>query len=128
MGASRIEAPVYPSHRIFFPRNPLKPNPLAPVTTPDAAHLRSILESGNLTMSSLRRIESSRANGARSHGPVTDAGKQVSSQNALRHAPLARIVVLKNESSSGFAEVLDEHLVRFRPADAVEFAVVEEMV
>jgi len=79
-------------------------------------------------MSSTRRIDASRANGARSRGPVTESGKQISSQNARRHALLARIVVLKNESPDGFAEVLTDHLDRFQPADGVEFGVVEEMV
>jgi hypothetical protein len=50
------------------------------------------------------------------------------SQNARRHALLARIVVLKNESPDGFAEVLTDHLNRFQPADGVEFGIVEEMV
>ena len=36
-------------------------------------------------MSSLRRILASRANGARSRGPTTAAGKKASSQNAIRH-------------------------------------------
>jgi len=79
-------------------------------------------------MSSIRRITASRANGARSRGPVTASGKQNSSQNARRHALLARIVVLKNESPDGFAEVLADHLERFQPVDGVEFGVVEEMV
>jgi hypothetical protein len=78
-------------------------------------------------MSSIRKIESSRANGARSRGPVTDSGKQIASQNARRHALLARIVLLKNESPDGFAEVLTGHLERFQPADGVEFGIVEEM-
>src|ERR1035437_9545874 len=79
-------------------------------------------------MSSQQKTQSSRANGARSHGPVTESGKQISSQNARRHALLARIVVLKNESPDGFAEVLTDHLERFQPADGVEFGIVEEMV
>jgi hypothetical protein len=54
-------------------------------------------------MSSIRKIESSRANGALSRGPVTESGKQISSQNARRHALLARIVLLENESPDGFA-------------------------
>ena len=78
-------------------------------------------------MSSLRKIESSRANGARSHGPVTDAGKKISSQNACRHGLLAQIVVAANESRPGLKETLTDHLLRFRPSDAVEYGVVEEM-
>ena len=78
--------------------------------------------------SSTRRIEASRANGARSHGPVTDAGKEKSSQNAIKHGLLSRIVVLKNEGPTGFADVMAEHLERFQPADGVEFGIIEEMV
>jgi hypothetical protein len=79
-------------------------------------------------MSSIRRIIASRANGARSRGPVTESGKLISSQNARRHALLARIIVLKDESPEGFAEVLADHLQRFQPTDGVEFGVIEEMV
>src|ERR1035441_4749488 len=87
---------------------------------------RSILESA--IMSSQRRTESARANGVRSHGPVTESGKQISSQNALRHTLLARCVVVEGESTEGFEETLTEHLDRFEPADGVEFGIVEEMV
>ena len=41
-------------------------------------------------MSSFRRIISSRANGALSAGPKTDAGKRRSSQNARRHGCRSR--------------------------------------
>jgi len=78
--------------------------------------------------SSIKRILSSRANGARSKGPVTESGKQISAQNARKHGLLAKIVVLKNESKPGFAETMAEHLERFQPADAVEYGIVEEMV
>src|ERR1035437_5776882 len=89
---------------------------------------RSILESGEQTMSSIRRITASRANGARSRGPVTESGKLTSSQNARRHALLARIVLLKDEAPEGFAEVMSDDLERFQPADGVEIGVIEEMV
>ena len=79
-------------------------------------------------MSSLRRILSSRANGRRGRGPVTDDGKRRSSQNALRHGLLARCILLENESPEGFEAVLAQHLERLQPADGVEFGLVEEMV
>ena len=78
-------------------------------------------------MSSEKRILSSRANGARSRGPVTTAGKKASSLNAIRHGLLARCVVLKNESRENFDILMGQHLDRYRPADGVEFSVVEEM-
>jgi hypothetical protein len=79
-------------------------------------------------MSSQRRKISSRANGACSQGPVTPEGKQRSSMNALSHGLLARAVVLKNESEEGFQQLSQQFIDRFGPLDAVELAVVEEMV
>src|SRR5664280_1741260 len=79
-------------------------------------------------MSSLRRINSSRANGARSRGPITPEGKEHSSTNALRHGLLAKCLVLQNESNDCFDDLLTQHLQRFAPADGVEYAMIEEMV
>jgi hypothetical protein len=79
-------------------------------------------------MSSTRRIDASRANGARSRGPVTESGKQISSQNARSHDLLGRCIVVEGESREGFQAVLTQHLERFQPADGVELGIVEEMV
>lgn len=79
-------------------------------------------------MPSLRRILASRANGARSLGPVTPEGKARSSRNALRHGLLAKCVVLSNESPAGFQELHDQFVNRFGPADGVEDGLLEEMV
>jgi hypothetical protein len=78
-------------------------------------------------MSSLRRINSSRANGARSRGPITPQGKERSSANALRHGLLAKCVVLENESSECFDDLVTQHIEHFAPADGVEFGMIEEM-
>ena len=78
-------------------------------------------------MSSPRRIASSRANGARSKGPVTPAGKARSSQNAITHGFFAARVVLANESHEDFQRLLAALGQRFAPADAVESSLVEEM-
>jgi hypothetical protein len=79
-------------------------------------------------MTSLRRIRSSQANGARSKGPVTVEGKRRSSQNATNHGLLARQIVMRDESTEGFEAVMTDHLNRVQPADGVEFGLVEEMV
>jgi hypothetical protein len=79
-------------------------------------------------MSSKRRIISSRANGAKSHGPSTPEGKLRSSQNAFRHGLLADCVVLNCESREAFLHLLQVHEDRFQPADGVEFGMIEEMV
>ena len=79
-------------------------------------------------MRSLRRIDSSRANGARSRGPITPEGKERASTNALRHGLLAKCLVLENESNECFDDLVTQHIRRFAPADGVEFAMIEEMV
>jgi hypothetical protein len=78
-------------------------------------------------MSSQRRIDASRANGARSLGPVTPEGRARSARNAIRHGLLARTVVLEEESTDAFEAALADLIDRLRPADAVELALIEEM-
>ncbi|MFN7997089.1 MAG: hypothetical protein U0Q18_25975 [Bryobacteraceae bacterium] len=78
--------------------------------------------------SSLRRIRASRANGARSRGPITPEGKARSSQNAIRHGLLAKCVVLAGESREGFDVIAAQHESRFAPRDGVDQCFVEEMV
>jgi len=79
-------------------------------------------------MSSLRRISSSRANGALSRGPVTLEGKQRSAMNALSHGLLARTTLMRGEWAAGLEGLLTEHVDRLAPVDAVEYGYVEEMV
>jgi hypothetical protein len=78
-------------------------------------------------MSSLRRINASRANGARSRGPITAEGQERSSANAIRHGLLAKCVVLENESGPCFDDLVTQHTQRFAPVDGVEFGMIEEM-
>ena len=79
-------------------------------------------------MSSIRRILSSRANGARSRGPKTPLGKQHSSQNALTHGLTADTVILKTEPTGTYQVLFGDHLDRFQPVGGVEFGMIEEMV
>src|SRR5437016_10063718 len=79
-------------------------------------------------MASIRRLISSKTNGARSLGPATPEGKHRSSRNAVRHGLLARHVVMSDESPEGFQEVLNDHLDRLQPAGGMESGMVEEMV
>src|SRR4051812_15574236 len=78
-------------------------------------------------MSSLRKIQSSRANGARSRGPSTPAGKQVSAMNGLRHGMLAQTVVLTGESKSRFIALLQALVEEYQPPTESETGLVEAM-
>jgi hypothetical protein len=79
-------------------------------------------------MSTINQVSASRANGARSLGPVTPEGKKRSSRNAVRHGLLARCVVLDNESRECFDRHHAQFLDCFRPANDVELGMIEEMI
>jgi predicted nucleic acid-binding protein len=79
-------------------------------------------------MSSQQKIDSARANGAKSHGPKTDAGRKISSQNAVTHGLYANAVVLPSESHEQYQETLDAYLQQFQPEGPIEHDLIEEMV
>jgi hypothetical protein len=78
-------------------------------------------------MSSQRRIQSSRANGAKSHGPITPEGKQKSSRNSLQHGILARHVVLDDENAEAFDGLVTGLVAEFSPQTPAQLALVETM-
>ena len=77
--------------------------------------------------SSHRKIASARANGAKSRGPATTAGKQSSSLNALAHGLTARTVVLFNESADEYQAQLRDYLDHFRPQTKPEADLVHQL-
>ncbi len=78
-------------------------------------------------MATERQIQANRANAKRSTGPVTEEGKQASSQNARRHGQLSSCVVLKAESTPLFDDRMDSLIAEFQPQTANETALVETM-
>jgi hypothetical protein len=78
-------------------------------------------------MSSERRIQASRANGALSRGPVTSQGKLNSSRSSTRHGILAQTIVLDSESKTRFEELLASYITEFQPRTPAETNLVETM-
>ena len=79
-------------------------------------------------MSSERRKASSRANGAKSHGPKTAEGKARASMNATKHGVCAETNVLAGESAEAFEQYRDSYAATMQPTSEVEFDLVEQMV
>jgi len=111
-----------------------------------AATRKTTTKAEDHKMSSILRIEASRANGAKSRGPVTAAGRlaslansakstgavtpegrAISSQNAIRHGILAESIVLDSESAERFSEVLSSLQEELQPTTSIESRYVETM-
>jgi hypothetical protein len=73
------------------------------------------------------QTNASRTNGAKSHGPITEEGKQASSRNSLRHGILSKKVVLEGESQAEFDELLASYLEEHQPATPTERTLIENM-
>ena len=78
-------------------------------------------------MKSELQLQASRANGAKSKGPVTPQGKANSSRNNTRHGLLARGIVLESESEARFDEMLQRMIRDFQPQTDAEMTAVEAM-
>ena len=80
-------------------------------------------------MSSFRRIISSRANGALSAGPKTDAGKRRSSQNARRHGCRSRTFLApEGDLRPEFDQLQINYISRHKPRTPREHFYVRKMV
>ena len=79
-------------------------------------------------MSSQTKIDSARANGAKSHGPKTEEGRKKSSRNAVKHGLYSASVVLSTEPRKQYNAMLDAYVQQFQPEGPVELDLVEEMV
>jgi hypothetical protein len=74
------------------------------------------------------KSETSRANGAKSHGPTSAAGKEASSRNSLKHGFTARnTFILACESAEEYKEFLAEHIAIHLPVTPPEKELVEQM-
>jgi hypothetical protein len=78
-------------------------------------------------MSSELQQIASRTNGAKSHGPTTEPGKQASSQNRLAHGFNSKRVVLPGESQEEFDQLLASYLEEHQPETPTERTLIENM-
>src|ERR1700730_11559317 len=78
-------------------------------------------------MSSKRRVLSSRANGAKSRGPTTPEGKQISSQNSTTHSFAAKTLVLTNESRDRFQPRFQSSQPDLQPPTQIDLHLIEQM-
>jgi hypothetical protein len=74
-----------------------------------------------------QRSKTSPSNGAKSRGPVTLAGKRVSSGNARSHGILSRELLLPSEDPAEFHQLLDELAGELRPVGTLEHTLVERI-
>jgi hypothetical protein len=74
-----------------------------------------------------KQIVASRANGAKSRGPVTQDGKRNAARKNLRHAMLAKCIVLVGESATRFRTLLDSFHDELKPESAIEDILVHKL-
>ena len=79
-------------------------------------------------MPSELKSETSRINGAKSHGPKTPEGKEASSRNAIKHGMTARnTFILECENKEDYREFLAEHIAIHQPVTPPEKELVDQM-
>ncbi len=80
-------------------------------------------------MTSELKSATSRANGAKSHGPTTPEGKEKSSQNSLNHGFTAKkTILLACENQGQFDTMRGDYTATYQPGSAVEEDLISEMV
>ena len=79
-------------------------------------------------MSNLTKSQSARLNGAKSRGPKTPDGRAISSMNSLKHGLTGKTVLLQNESSAEFTEMLNAYFDCLQPRDQIETDLVADLV
>ncbi len=73
------------------------------------------------------RRAAARANGAKSHGPVTPEGKARSAMNGITHGLTAETLVLTTGSKAGYEALLASYWTEYNPQGETESYYVEEL-
>jgi len=94
-----------------------------PVGLPDRAIDRSQIDSARA-----HRAAVNRANAQHSTGPRTEAGKQRSSLNAIRHGLTGQTVVLPSEDPAAYESHRRQFFAEYQPATPTESQLVQELI
>src|SRR5262245_35896764 len=86
------------------------------------------MEPISMPLTAEQRAEVSRANGRRSRGPTSEAGKHASSKNALKHAARARKHTMPNEDPGTAQQRKADWLEYYRPRSPAALALIERCV
>ncbi len=76
----------------------------------------------------MNKAESSRQNGARSHGPKTPQGQAISALNSVTHGITAKTLILQNEDPRQFLEMMNSYIAHLIPSNQIEIDLVSDMV
>ena len=79
-------------------------------------------------MSTRKQRAARRANGQKSRGPITTAGKAKSRYNALKHGIDAKQQIMFGESAEDLAQLAAEYHELYSPANADERFLVDTLV
>jgi hypothetical protein len=79
-------------------------------------------------MSSQIRIDSARANGAKSHGPATPEGRARSRAARLTHGLTSDQLLIEGESEEQFNALREEYLDEYQPQTRSRFDLVDQLV
>jgi len=78
-------------------------------------------------MTTKKQIKANRNNAKQSTGPKTDQGKQICSQNALKHGLRSKHPVIPGEDPAEYQHKLDQLRADIRPLNALEDDLVEQI-
>jgi hypothetical protein len=79
-------------------------------------------------MSTQQRVDSSRANGAKSRGPVTPEGRARSRAARLTHGLTSADLLINGESQEEFNAFREEYLADYQPQTRPQFDLVDQLV
>ena len=78
-------------------------------------------------MATAKQISANRKNAKKSSGPRTELGKQIVSQNALKHGFFGRFQVLEDENQEQFNDLFNQLVLDQKPVGALETDLVRQM-